>query len=73
MESGVAVSVIEVPYSDGPVSGGASWFFIVQPADARHAVSAAPMSARVEEEVRFIYTSPLKTAPFVWTLWVVTW
>ncbi len=38
--SGDAASVTEVPYSDGPVSGGASWLFMVQDADSTIAIAA---------------------------------
>ncbi len=52
--SGVTVMVIDVPYSDGPARGGASWFFIVQPADARYADSTMPRMVRAGDNVRFI-------------------
>ena len=69
--SGDTVIVIAVPNSDGPVSGGVSWFFVVQPADARHAASAAPMRVRVGMNGRFICKSPFDGA-LVSILWVVT-
>ena len=50
----VMVMVMDVPNSDGPESGGASWLFIVQPDDiVRTAARAAVTVARIGV-VRFI-------------------
>src|SRR4051812_33349971 len=53
--SGVALTVIPVPYSDGPVSGGVGWFFIVQPAATASRTVVRAVALR--ERVRFICQS----------------
>jgi hypothetical protein len=56
--SGVTVITIDVPDPEGPVNGGASWLFMVQAADARHAASTPPVIARFDKNVRIIFKSP---------------
>jgi len=58
--SGVTVTTMDFPNSDGPVNGGASWLFIVQLVEAALiATVSATVTVRVKRSVRFICQLPL--------------